>query len=150
MKSIVALALLCASSAIIGATGATVPQMFVQNAIPGDPKLLYSTVIFDSPFISSRDAQGHTHIGIRLPITATEIGGLEGIITIQYKDQPPQIFVDSGVVSYRVPVPTAPGPCPSKPGTAVFSADQTGAWYCVPNASGSFIWMKVSGSTSGW
>lgn len=144
------LLILFTSCLFLMGTGATVPQMYVQSAIPGDAGFKLQMVMFDSPFTSTRDAQGRVHLGLTLPITAVDIGGLQGIITVQYANQPPQIFVDSGVVSYRVPVPTGPGACPTKPGTAVFAADATGAWYCVPDATGAFVWMKVAGSVAGW
>jgi hypothetical protein len=62
--------------------GATVPQLFVPFALPGDAARKLGTVVIDAPLTFTRDPAGLTHLGMPSfvvddPLLGSTVGGTQ-------------------------------------------------------------------------
>lgn len=148
MKSLALVALMVFASALLSAPGATVPQIKVMAAIPGDSALQNQTIILNpAQFTLPRDALGRLTLNAIPPaVPTTEFSS--GFITLTLPNGNRQIAADTSWLTYRsAVVPTGPGPCLI--GTSGWYAGKDGLYMCIVNEGEiPFVWGW--NSPTGW
>lgn len=123
------------AGAALAFAAATVPQLWVQYALPGDTKpRAAGPVVIDAPLTFTADAAGRMHLGVSLPLvgllasgcTADAAGNLQ---CPKISFTPPAVPAQALFATDEVPNPgTAPGTwtlahAPADPSHAVCSVD---------------------------
>lgn len=133
---------LVAAGIVFGA--ATVPQLYVSHALPGDAGRVVGTIVVDPPLTLTRDITGLSHLGIDPQykysfgtgfLTLSSASPVSPVVT--------QVELDTSYVMYRVLAgsarPVFGAACDR--GTGGFYADRSVVMVCVANTAGDgFIW----------